>query len=111
MYLHYAFTWLKDALQEEETNTYTQFFKSLSESAFIASIGIGLVIVFGFVAVGLKSRFIASILGLVNIGFVFYQHPFFKYAWREDGEWKYDENMPVPSVTIAPKNNDPNVID
>ena len=40
---------------------------------------------------GLKSRAVALILALLNIAFVCYQHPFFRFVWREGGVWKYNE--------------------
>ena len=52
------------------------------------------------VAAGLRSRVVALLLGLLNLSYVFYQHPFFLYVWLEGGEWKYDEDMPWPNVSL-----------
>ena len=49
---------------------------------------------------GLKSRKIALMLALLNIGFVFYYHPFFTYISRSDGSWKYSLSMPMPNVAL-----------
>jgi len=59
------------------------------------------------IAAGLKSRTVALSLALVNLCFVCYQHPFFRYVWLEGGEWKYDEaelRKSIPHVTL-PKEN------
>merc|ERR1712196_676704 len=52
---------------------------------------VGLVLCCTHVAAGLKSRTVALSLALVNFGFVCYMHPYFRFMWREGGEWKYDE--------------------
>merc|ERR1712194_364201 len=87
---------------EEETTSYLAFFSSLSKSALdtvvIVAIMVGSVLLF----FGLKSRVVALLLALVNLGFVSYLHPFFRYIWLEDGKWKYDEvNMPSPNVVLS----------
>jgi len=52
------------------------------------------------VAIGLKSRVVALLLALVNLFFVFFMHPFFLFASRVDGEWVYDDDMPIPNVSL-----------
>ena len=49
---------------------------------------VGLVLGCALVAAGLKSRAVALALAVVNLGFVCYHHPFFRYVWREKGEWR-----------------------
>ena len=61
---------------------------------------VGLVIGSSFVAAGLRSRVIALLLALINIIYVFYNHPFFLYVSRKDGEWVYDDNMPIPAASL-----------
>ena len=64
-----------------------------SASMFVIDTAVfaGLVLGCAPVAAGLRSRAVALVLAIVNIGLVCYQHPFFRFAWREGGEWKYDE--------------------
>ena len=53
--------------------------------------------------VGLRSRAIALALAFVNLGFVCLMHPFYRFVWREGGEWKYDEaelRSSVPHVAL-----------
>ena len=70
---------------------------------------VGLVLGCTLVAAGLKSRTVALTLALVNLGFVCYQHPFFRFVWLEGGEWKYDEvgiRKSMPHVAL-PMDNSP----
>ena len=102
MYMYYAWLFMFWDFAEEETTSYLAFFSSLSKSALdtvvIVAIMVGSVLLF----FGLKSRVVALILALVNLGFVSYLHPFFRYIWLEDGKWKYDEvNMPSPNVVLS----------
>merc|ERR1711988_1574828 len=64
---------------------------SLSMFAVDMAVLVGLVLCCTLVAAGLKSRTVALSLALVNFGFVCYMHPYFRFMWREGGEWKYDE--------------------
>jgi uncharacterized membrane protein YphA (DoxX/SURF4 family) len=61
-----------------------------SFSTFVVDAAVLVSLVFGCVllAVGLRSRTVALSLALANLGFICLQHPFFRYAWREGGEWK-----------------------
>ena len=79
------------------------FAQSLSLSLVNAAVLVGLVLGCALVAVGLKSRTVALSLALVNLAFVFYQHPFFRFVWREGGDWTYDEaamRKAMPSVAL-----------
>jgi len=72
---------------------------------------VGLLLGCTLVAAGLKSRTVALSLALTNFGVVCYQHPFFRFVWREGGEWKYDEvvlrkHKWMPHVAL-PKDNSP----
>jgi uncharacterized membrane protein YphA (DoxX/SURF4 family) len=100
MYLYYVGHYLMSATTYEETNSYTEFFSSLS----IFFVYILAVIVLGIgcslIAAGLKSRYVALLLGLFNLCFVAYQHPFFNFIRLEGGEWKYEDSMPIPSVAL-----------
>lgn len=102
MYLYYVWLFIFYDFSEEETSDYFAYFASLSKSAIdtvvIVAITIGSVLLF----FGLKSRAVAFLLAFVNLAFVTYLHPFFRYIWFEGGEWKYDEvNMPSPHVSLA----------
>ena len=78
-------------------------------SAVDTAVAIGLVLGCALVAAGLKARTIALSLSLLTLVLMLYLHPFFRYAWRENGEWKYDEvaaRASIPHVTL-PKGQDP----
>jgi len=69
---------------------------------------VGLVLGCTLVAAGLRSRTVALTLALVNLGFVCYSHPFFRFVWREGGKWKYDDaalRKSMPHVAL-PETND-----
>lgn len=61
---------------------------------------VGLVAGSALVAAGLRSRAVALVLALFSLAFVFFQHSFFRYVWLEGGDWKYDEDMPMPKVAL-----------
>ncbi|OEU06895.1 hypothetical protein FRACYDRAFT_252525 [Fragilariopsis cylindrus CCMP1102] len=101
MYLYYAGLFFFSASSLDETSDLVVYVSSLSMFFVNTAMLLGLVICSTLIATGLKSRLVAFLLALVNLGFVFYQHPFFRYIWREDGEWKYDEdNMSMPGVAL-----------
>lgn len=62
-------------------------------SVFVVNAAVLVALVFGcaLVAAGLRSRTVALSLSLLSLGFICHQHPFFRFAWREAGEWKYDD--------------------
>ena len=104
VYLYRALT-LLGSLADAQYRTDLSFSMSVVDTA----VAIGLVLGCALVAAGLKSRTIALSLSLLTFFFVIYQHPFFRYAWRENGEWKYDEvaaRASIPHVTL-PKGQDP----
>ena len=101
-YLYYAGLFLFSALTLDETNSYAAFMSSLSEFVLDIFVLVGLVIGSTLIAFGLKSRLVALTLAILNLCFVMYRHPFFRYIWIENGEWKYDEdNMPLPHVSLG----------
>lgn len=111
VYLYYAGTFLLTALTPDETTSIAMFLSSLSMFFVYAAVFVGLVIGSALVAAGLRSRSVALLLSLVNLGFVCYRHPFFLYLYRENGEWKVDEdNMPLPHATL-PKDVSPSDFD
>lgn len=93
MYVYYAGSFLFSALTLHETNNFAMYIASLS--MFV----INILVLFGFVvgsvllAAGLKSRLVALLLALANIGVAFYQHPFFLFNY-------VDDNMPLPNVAL-----------
>jgi uncharacterized membrane protein YphA (DoxX/SURF4 family) len=100
-YLYRAGQFLVSAFTLDETNNIATFFSSLSMFVVYSALLFSLVAGSILVAAGIKSRVVALLLGLVNLGFIFYQHPFFRYVWIEDGQWKYDEdNMTMPNVAL-----------
>ena len=81
----------------------TAFGSSISIFVVDAAVVVGLMGGCALVAVGLKSRTIALALALLNLGYICYQHPFFRFVWREGGEWKYDEakiRQSMPHVAL-----------
>lgn len=101
MYLYYAGIFLFSALTLDETNDLAMYVSSLSLFVLNTAALVGVVVGATLVAVGLKSRIVAVVLAVVNLGFVFYRHPFFRFVWLEGGEWKYDEeNMAMPNVAM-----------
>lgn len=102
MYLYYTGQFLFSAFTLDETNSVFSFFSSLSMFVVNVILLISLVIGSMLVAAGLKSRVIALLLATFNLGFVFYQHPFFNMIRIKDGEWKYiEENMTMPHVVLT----------
>jgi len=76
------------------------------EAVVLAPIVLGCMLV----AIGLKSRTVALALALVNLAFICYQHPFFRFVWPEEGEWKYDEaalRKSMPNIAL-PQDSSPN---
>ena len=82
VYLYHAVTLLLGILRSHH---------SLSMFVFNTAVYACLVVGCILVAAGLRSRTVALSLALVNLLFVCYEHPFFRYVWREGGEWRYDE--------------------
>jgi len=100
VYLYRAWLFLYSMITLDETNSFAMYFSSLSMVAVKTAMLVGLVIASMLVAAGLRSRIIALLFALVNITFVCYQHPFFLFVRREDGEWKY-EDMWMPTVVLS----------
>ena len=90
-YLYHAGLLLLSVATPETTDSASSFVASLSTTVVNAAVLVGLVLGCALVAAGLKSRTVALSLALVNLAFVCYQYPFFRFAWLEGGEWKYDE--------------------
>jgi len=101
LYIYYSWLFLMSAFSLDETNSVMSYVSSLSGFVINLAALVGLVLGATFVFFGLKSRLVSLILGVVNLGFIFYKYPFFRFAWRENGEWVYDEdNMSMPPVTL-----------
>jgi len=102
MYLYYAGSFLFSAFTYDETNSVGAYMASLSIFVVTGLVLLALVIGCMLVATGLKSRLVALLLALFNLGYVCYQHPFFLFVWWSGGEWKYDESkMEMPNVALA----------
>lgn len=105
-YLYQAGIFLFSAIKLDTTDSFGSYLSSLSMFAVNTAVLVGLVIGSTLVAAGLKSRIVALLLALLNICFVCYQHPFFRYIWREDGEWKYsvelyNKHVALPAGVIS----------
>ena len=90
-YLYHAGLLLLSVATPETTDSASSFVASLSTTVVNAAVLVGLVLGCALVAAGLKSRTVALSLALVNLAFVCYQYPFYRFAWLEGGVWKYDE--------------------
>jgi len=117
VYLYHAGLFLFSTLTYDESSNLAMYFSSLSMFIVNTVMLVGLVIGSMLVGAGLKSRFVAVLLALVNFGFVFYQHSFFRFVWLESGEWKYDEEKLYKSMSqvvlptdISPIDFDPSQI-
>lgn len=101
VYMYHAGLFLLSAFTLEETGSFASFVSSLSMFVVYTAVLVGLAIGSSLVAAGLKSRLIALVLAIINLGYVFYEHPFFRFVWRKNGKWVYDEeNMSFPSVAL-----------
>eukprot|EP00579_Thalassiosira_antarctica_P011525 CAMPEP_0201913748 /NCGR_PEP_ID=MMETSP0903-20130614/4117_1 /ASSEMBLY_ACC=CAM_ASM_000552 /TAXON_ID=420261 /ORGANISM="Thalassiosira antarctica, Strain CCMP982" /LENGTH=422 /DNA_ID=CAMNT_0048449007 /DNA_START=10 /DNA_END=1281 /DNA_ORIENTATION=- len=91
-YLYHAGLFLFSAVTLDETNNLATYLSSLSMFVINTAALVALVIGSILVATGLKSRTVALFLALINLGFVLYQHPFFRFVHRTGGEWTVDED-------------------
>ncbi len=115
MYLFYAGKFMSSAFTLDQTNSIANFVASLSMFIIYIALLIGLMIGSMLVATGLRSRVVALLLALVNLGFVFYNHPFFRMIRFQGGEWKYaEDNMSIPNAVLTsdvmPNEVDPQMI-
>ena len=109
LYLYHAALLLVDNLPADAGN------HSLSMFLIHFAVLGGLVLALGLVAAGLKSRTVALSLALVNFILVCYQHSFFRFVSRENGEWKVDEvemrksvkGFGLPDEQLSPKDFEP----
>jgi len=102
-YIYQAGRFFLSAFTLDETTSLGMYLSSLSMFFVHSAVLVALVVASMLVATGLKSRTVALLLALANIGFVLIQHPFFRFLTHEDGEWKVDEdNMWMPNV-VMPK--------
>ena len=100
MYLYYTGKCLLSAASLEETDGIFSFASSLSAFALNSIALVVGIISYVFVAAGLQSRLISLFLAICNLVFCFYQHPFFRYIYREDGHWEVRPIMAMPSVVV-----------
>jgi len=102
-YIYQAGRFFLSAFTLDETTSLGTYLSSLSMFAVNCAFLVALVVASMLVATGLKSRVVAVALSLANMGFVFYQHPFFRFLVREDGHWGVDaDNIWMPNV-MTPK--------
>jgi uncharacterized membrane protein YphA (DoxX/SURF4 family) len=110
-YMYYMGQFLCSAITLDETNGFVSYMSSLSMFFINGILLVGLVIGSALVAAGLKSRVMAMLLAILNLVFVFYQHPFFNMITLEGGHWKYiEDNMSMPHV-VLPSDVLPNDLD
>jgi len=104
MYLYYGGMWMISILfDNEETGSYFQYFTSLSSVLVVVLLSIGLLCGAGLVAVGLKSRLVATLFAVINLIYTVEQHPYYTYAWRNatTGEWEYDTTRMNPAALVV----------
>jgi uncharacterized membrane protein YphA (DoxX/SURF4 family) len=112
MYLYYMGQFLCSAITLDETNGFVSYISSLSMFIINGVLLVGLVIGSTLVAAGLKSRVMAMLLAILNLVFVFYQHPFFNMIKLEGGHWKYiEDNMSSMPHVVLPSDVLPNDLD
>ena len=112
MYLYYMGQFLCSAITLDETNGFVSYISSLSMFIINGVLLVGLVIGSTLVATGLKSRVMAMLLAILNLVFVFYQHPFFNMIKLEGGHWKYiEDNMSSMPHVVLPSDVLPNDLD
>jgi len=100
MYIFYAGQFFFEAFTFDETSSVAMFISDLSLFVLNFAALIALLVSCTLVSVGLQSRIIALLLAIGNIAWAFYNHPFFLYAYRAEGEWKL-RDMPMPNVELA----------
>lgn len=102
VYLYRVTRYLSSAFTLNETTSLGMYISSLS--AFVINVALVTALLIGsaLMATGLKSRCVAFFLAIMNIAFVCHQHPFLLYVVRKDGEWKYNEFMPLPNAAGLP---------
>mmetsp|Transcript_10579 Transcript_10579/g.13763 ORF Transcript_10579/g.13763 Transcript_10579/m.13763 type:complete len:381 (+) Transcript_10579:2186-3328(+) len=100
MYLYYSGKYLHSVFILDETSNIGNYISSLSMFVVYTIMLIALVIGSMLVAAGLQSRIVAFLLALVNISFVFYQHPFFLYLYYKSGEWKVKDSIWLLDVAL-----------
>jgi len=100
MYLHYAVLYLSSMMKLDETTGLFNYVSSLSIFFLNMVAFITLLLFVLLVAAGLRSRVVALLLAFINLGIVCYNHRIFRYVYIDNGEWKYDEKMPVPDVAL-----------
>jgi len=100
-YIYQAGRFFLSAFTLDETTSLGMYLSSLSMFVVNCAFLVALAVASMLVATGLKSRVVAVALSLANIGFVLYQHPFFRFLIREDGHWQVDaDNMWMPNVMM-----------
>jgi uncharacterized membrane protein YphA (DoxX/SURF4 family) len=112
MYMYYMGQFLCSAITLDETNGFVSYISSLSMFIINGVLLVGLLIGSALVAAGLKSRVMAMLLAILNLVFVFYQHPFFNMIKLEGGHWKYiEDNMSSMPHVVLPSDVLPNDLD
>jgi len=91
IYVSHAWGFFSEAVTLDETSSLGMYLAELSMFVVDAAVLVGLVIASTLVAAGLKSRVVALSLALVNLAYVFYRHPFFRYVKIEGWKFEVDE--------------------
>lgn len=89
----------------------SMFDHTLSKTVINAVMLCYLILSSTLVATGLRSRTIALVLALANLGYIFCMYPFMRFVLLDNGEWKFDETelrkYPIPHAAL-PINTSPN---
>jgi len=89
-FLYHGGVIVSSAVTLDETNSFGAFLSELTMFAVYIAVFVGLIIGSALVATGLKSRSVSLFVALINLLYVFSQHPFFLFIRYEGGEWVYD---------------------
>jgi len=89
VWLYYAGVFFAKAIGYEETNDMGEY--ALAVTRFVGCIVLLVLLVASsfLVSRGLRSRLVAFLLALANLGLVCYRHPFFAYLEFKIGYWGY----------------------
>jgi len=104
-FLYHGGVIVSSAVTLDETNSFGAFLSELTMFAVYIAVLVGLIIGSALVATGLKSRSVSLFVALLNLMYVFSQHPFFLFIRFEGGEWVYNregEVMYTLPVAVLP---------
>jgi len=104
-FLYHGGVIVSSAVTLDETNNMGAFLSELTMFPVYIAVFVGLIISSALVAAGLKSRSVSLFMALLNLIYIFSQHPFFLFIRYKGGEWVYnvtsERNYKLP-VAVLP---------